>query len=101
MKKSLDPKTVTRRSFLRVITGVSATASGILLGLISPARTWAGQQEGTDSSDRAATESDSDSSDRSGRSGSDSNSSDQTEESDSSDRSASDSDSDSGDSSGR
>ena len=97
MKKSLDPKTVTRRSFLRVITGVSAAATGILLGLISPTSTWAGQQEGTDSSDRAASDSDSDSSDRSGRSSSDSDSSDQSERSDSSDRTASDSDSDSSD----
>ena len=88
MKKSLDPKTVTRRSFLRAITGVSAAASGIFLGLISPSKTWASQQEGSDSSDqsegsdssdRAASDSDSDSSDQSGRSSSDSDSSDQSE----------------------
>ena len=53
MKKSLDPKTVTRRSFLRAITGVSAAASVIFLGLISPSKTWASQQEGSDSSDQS------------------------------------------------
>ena len=89
MKKSLDPKTVTRRSFLRAITGVSAVASGIFLGLISPSKTWGSQQEGSDSSERA------------GRSSSDSDASDQSEGSDASDRSASDSDSDASDSSGR
>ena len=110
MKKSVDSKIVTRRSFLKLITGASATASGIFLGLISPSRTWASQQEGSDSSDqsegsdsrdRAASDSDSDASDGSGRSSSDSDSSDQSERSDSSDRSASDSDSDASDRSGR
>ena len=93
MKKQIDEKKLARRSFLRLITGFSAATSGIFLGLISPANAWNGQQEGTDSSDRAASDSDSDSSDQSGRSGSDSDSSDQSEGSDSSDRAASDSDS--------
>ena len=101
MKKRIDEKKLARRSFLRLITGFSAATSGIFLGLISPANAWNGQQEGTDSSDRAASDSDSDSSDQSGRSGSDSDSSDQSEGSDSSDRASSDSDSDSSDSSGR
>ena len=101
MKKQIDEKKLARRSFLRLITGFSAATSGIFLGLISPANAWNGQQEGTDSSDRAASDSDSDSSDQSGRSGSDSDSSDQSEGSDSSDRAASDSDSDSSDQSGR
>ena len=101
MKKQFDEKKLARRSFLRLITGFSAATSGIFLGLISPANAWNGQQEGTDSSDRAASDSDSDSSDQSGRSGSDSDSSDQSEGSDSSDRAASDSDSDSSDQSGR
>ena len=61
MKKQIDEKKLARRSFLRLITGFSAATSGIFLGLISPASAWNGQQEGTDSSDRAASDSDSDS----------------------------------------
>ena len=98
MKKPIDQKKIARRSFLRLITGFSAAASGVFLGLISPAQASSVQQEGSDSSDQSEG---SDSSDQSGRSSSDSDSSDQSEGSDSSDRAASDSDSDSSDSSGR
>ena len=101
MKKPIDQKKLARRSFLRLVTGFSAAASGIFLGLISPGQASSVQQEGTDARDRTASDSDSDSSDQSGRSSSDSDSSDQSEGSDSSDRAASDSDSDSSDSSGR
>ena len=101
MKKPIDQKKLARRSFLRLVTGFSAAASGIFLGLISPGQASSVQQEGTDARDRTASDSDSDASDQSGRSSSDSDSSDQSEGADSSDRAASDSDSDSSDSSGR
>ena len=101
MKKPIDQKKLARRSFLRLVTGFSAAASGIFLGLISPGQASSVQQEGTDARDRTASDSDSDASDQSGRSSRDSDSSDQSEGSDSSDRAASDSDSDSSDSSGR
>ena len=101
MKKPIVQKKLARRSFLRLVTGFSAAASGIFLGLISPGQASSVQQEGTDARDRTASDSDSDASDQSGRSSSDSDSSDQSEGSDSSDRAASDSDSDSSDSSGR
>ena len=101
MKKPIDQKKLARRSFLRLVTGFSAAASGIFLGLISPGQASSVQHDGTDARDRSASDSDSDASDQSGRSSSDSDSSDQSEGSDSSDRAASDSDSDSSDSSGR
>ena len=89
MTKKVIVKKIARRSFLSLVTGLSATATGIFLGVISPARARTIQQEGSDSSDR------------SGRSSSDSDASDQSEGTDSSDRSASGSDSDSSDRSGR
>ena len=98
MTKKVIVKKVARRSFLSLITGFSAGAAGIFLGVISPVSARTVQQEGSDSSDQSGRSgSDSDSSDQSGRSGSDSDSSDQsgrsgsdsdsTEGSDSSDRS--------------
>ena len=81
MTKKVLVKKIARRSFLSLITGFSAGAAGIFLGVISPVSARTVQQEGSDSTEG------SDSSDQSGRSGSDSDSSDQ------SGRSGSDSDS--------
>ena len=52
MKKPIDQKKLARRSFLRLVTGFSAAASGIFLGLISPGQASSVQQEGTDARDR-------------------------------------------------
>ena len=95
MTKKVIVKKIARRSFLSLVTGLSATATGIFLSVISPARARTIQQEVSDSTEG------SDSSDRSGRSSSDSDASGQSEGTDSSDRSASGSDSDSSDRSGR